>query len=121
MPIAALDCPRRRARLYALAGLLLFALGLLAVSLKPRFDLIVADGRYYYVYLPSLFVDGALDFHNQIVEHWPPAEYPALGIDVTARGLTSNHFPVGVALTLAPAFVVAHGLCLAGHALTGCA
>jgi hypothetical protein len=37
----------------------------------------------------------------------------------TPTGLLPNPYPVGLALTLAPAFLLAHGIATAGHALTG--
>jgi hypothetical protein len=108
---------RGRLALYVLLGLGLFVLGLAAVSCKPRFELAVSDARSYYVYLPSLVIDGDLDFNNQVLEHWdgdcpPPCQR-------TPRGLVKNKYPVGVALTLAPSFLTAHALAHAGHALTG--
>ena len=54
------------------------------------------DQSGYYAYLPSLVIDGDLDFANQ--------KMPAGVSD------TENRWPVGVALTAAPAFFVAHGL-----------
>src|SRR5262249_37459374 len=106
-------------RTYLLLGLGLFLLGLAAVSFKPSFDLIVSDGRGYYVYLPSLVIDGDLDFRNQMLEHGPAAGRPALERGLTPRGLVANRYPVGLALTLAPAFLAAHAAAEAGHAATG--
>jgi hypothetical protein len=106
-----------RLALYVLLGLVLFVVGLAAVSFKPKFELAVSDARAYYVYLPSLVIDGDLDFSNQVLEHWdgdcpPPWER-------TPLGLVKDKYPIGVALTLAPSFLTAHVLAHAGHALTG--
>jgi hypothetical protein len=76
-------------------------------ALKPGFDLIVSDGRRYYVYLPSLLCDGDLDFSNQIREHWGPDFSPTLLTHHTERGLIPDKYPIGVALSLLPTFLVA--------------
>ena len=68
-PLARLRSAKTRLVLYAATATLLFVLAVAAVSFKKDFDLVVSDARCYYVYLPSLVIDGDLDFSNQIREH----------------------------------------------------
>ncbi len=107
-----------RRGVYALWVLLLFVLGLAAVARKEQRDLVVSDARYYYVYLPSLVLDGDLDFANQMREHWAPDVAVELAAPRTPTGAVANKFPVGAALTLAPAFLLGHGIARAGGAPT---
>lgn len=107
-----------RQRIYAGLACFLFlaAIGLAiakAMATGQRFDLPVSDGRFYFVYLPSLFVDRDFDFSNQIGEHWGPDFHPDLLADRTAKGLVRNKYPIGVALTLAPAYALGYGATVA--------
>jgi hypothetical protein len=113
--------PTSRYAVYALVGLLLLLLAVVATSCKRQFDFIVSDGRYYYVYLSSLVIDGDLDFSNQMREHWGNDYCPDPNKHVTQRGLVANIYPIGVALTLAPSFLVGHALAHTCHACTGAA
>jgi hypothetical protein len=97
----------------------LFGAALLAVAFKPKFNFVVSDGRGYYVYLPSLVIDGDLDFSNQIREHWDGDYHPPLDQWRSERGLVKNSYPAGVALTLAPSFLAGHAAARGCHALTG--
>jgi len=111
--IEALDSRRSRLRLYAFITLVFFALAWIAVVVRAvamdrEVNVIISDGRYYYAYLPSLVVDGDLDFSNQIREHWETEWNPALLLDRTERGLVRNQYPIGLALTLFPSFLAAH-------------
>ena len=65
-PLARLRSAKTRLVLYAATATLLFVLAVAAVSFKKDFDLVVSDGRGYYVYLPALVLDGDLDFGNQM-------------------------------------------------------
>ena len=77
------------------------------------FTLVESDGRYYYAYLPSAIIDGDLDFSNQFREHWDVDFRPALLEERTATGLIGNKYPIGMALTLLPAFLIGHVAALA--------
>src|SRR4051812_8274756 len=99
---AALDGSRCRLRLYAVLVTGFFALALLmGRAAGPgegmRFNLVTSDGRFYYAYLPSLLIDGDLDFTNQIREHWGPEFSPALLESRTERGFVRNKYPIGLA------------------------
>jgi hypothetical protein len=121
LPRPRLDTAAARYRLYALVAVALYAVALGSLAVKRTTNFVVSDGRGYYVYLPSLVVDGDLDFENQVREHWdgdPPAP---LWEPRTPRGLVPNKYPVGVALTLAPSFLTAHAVAGGLHALTGAA
>ena len=80
---------------FAVVLALAFGLGAL-VGPRPH-----ADSRHYYVYLRSLFFDGDLDFTNEY-EHWH------LTRPLTPTGLPLNQYPIGPALSWAPAFPIAH-------------
>ena len=104
---------RMRRRTYAALACAFFVLAVAtaagkATTLSQRFDLAVSDGRYYYAYLPSVVIDGDLDFTNQIAEHWGPDFRPELLADRTPIGRVRNKFPIGLALTLSPGFLLGH-------------
>lgn len=67
-----------------------------------------ADGAYYYVYLPSLFLDGDLDFDNQytVTKNW-------YRLGKTPIGRAGNVFGIGPAMFQAPAFLVGHAIAIA--------
>lgn len=117
--VPSVGTPAERDVLYVLVGCLLGVLAVLSVSFKKDFNFVVSDGRFYYVYLPSLVVDGDLDFTNQVREHWDGDYHPPLEQHRTPRGRVANKYPVGLALTLAPSFLAAHAIAHACHALTG--
>jgi hypothetical protein len=101
----ALRAPGRsgEAALYAV-----FPLALAALYLQPQ--RVASDGIFYYAPLRSLVLDLDLDFEN---------EYRVLGAEPgyfqrTATGRLPNNFSVGPALLWLPAFLLAHGLGLAG-------
>jgi hypothetical protein len=66
-----------------------------------------ADAAYYYAYLPSLVLDGDLDFANQyrVTGNW-------YRLGPTPLGRPGNVFGIGPAVFALPAFVVGHGLAL---------
>lgn len=93
--------------------LLLFALCVLTFIASiplPRADghLIGSDGAFYYAYLPSLLLDGDLDFRNQYERSLPP-DHPARS-RVSPTGMVPNPYPMGPALLWSPFFLIAHGL-----------
>lgn len=101
-----------------LAGLFLVCLAIFLAALPlPRVDqhLIGSDGAFYYAYLPSLFLDGDLDFANQYHLSLAP-DHPALTV-VSPTGLTPNAYAIGSAFLWAPFFLLAHGLVLGLNAL----
>lgn len=104
--VPALENSRLRYQLYGVIAAAFFVLAVGLASLKSRFDFLVSDAAYYYVYLPSLLLDGDLDFANQ-------AQYTPNLAGVSAK------FPIGLAVTLVPSFLVGHGASLIMHACTG--
>jgi hypothetical protein len=107
----------KRQQVYAVVCLGLFLLAVLTGLWSGRrsgvaFNNVRGDGRFYYVYLPSIVIDGDVDFRNQIKEHWDVSFRPELLEDRTATGLVHNKYPIGLALTLLPAFLVGHALAL---------
>jgi hypothetical protein len=104
----------RRSLAYAGLCLFLFSAACLIGLWSGRrsgvpFNAVRTDGQFYYVYLPSILVDGDLNFANQMEEHWGKDEFLARHLaDRTPTGLIHNQFPIGFALTLVPAFLVGH-------------
>lgn len=98
--------------------LLLFTLYLVCLAIfvatipLPRVDgqLIGSDGLYYYAYLPTLFLDGDLDFSNQYAEILPPDRVGLM--QRTPTGLLPNAYAVGPTLMWSPFFLAAHLLAL---------
>jgi hypothetical protein len=70
-----------------------------------------ADAAYYYAYLPSLVLDGDLDFANQyrVTQNW-------YRLGPTPIGRPGNVFGIGPALFALPVFVVGHGIAIAAGA-----
>ncbi len=64
-----------------------------------------ADASYYYVYLPSLMLDGDLDFTNQYAV---TKNYYRWG--KTPVGRPANPFGIGPALVQLPMFALGHGI-----------
>ncbi len=116
-----------RLRVYRTVTLLLFVVALIGGVVKSRrstepLNFIRGDGRGYYVYLPSLVIDGDLDFRNQMLATY--GEELGLNYDIndlTELGLVRNKYPIGMALTLAPAFLAGHCIAIVAHALSGSA
>ncbi|HET7294820.1 MAG TPA: hypothetical protein VFM88_20525 [Vicinamibacteria bacterium] len=109
-----------RLRVYALLALGFFLLALAGTLRHGEFNFIHADGRAYYVYLPSLILDGDLDFRNQM-ELWRVGFNPLSPENRTPTGLVFNKYTIGLALSLLPAFLAGHALALALHAVSGSA
>ncbi len=66
---------------------------------------LTADAWYYHAYLPSMFIDGDLDFADQyrVTGNW-------YRFGTTATGRASNVFGVGPAVFEAPVFLAAHAV-----------
>jgi len=119
---SALDRRSTRRRIYTAIIGLLFAMAWITQAAKSHkeheaLDFVVSDAEGYWVYLPSLVLDGNLNFTRQI--YWHAAVHPigAGEFPETPYGMR-NHWPAGIALTLAPAFLLAHGIALALHPFT---
>ena len=99
-----------RYRVYLVLGILFFLIALFTRTNFFQKDLqfIVSDGLAYYVYLPSLLIDGDLDFSNQIMEHFPIQQVVLDPYKKTFLGYVSNKYPTGLAITLTPSFLIAH-------------
>ncbi|MCC7355733.1 MAG: hypothetical protein IT330_18480 [Anaerolineae bacterium] len=95
----------------------LCVLAFLATIPLPRIDnqLVGSDGTFYYAYLPSIWLDGDLDFANQYRYLIGPGRESIAGF--TPRGLPVNAYPVGSALLWSPFFLAAHLAILALRAL----
>jgi hypothetical protein len=115
------DDPLFRYRVYFTLAVSLFLLSIFksASPLAKPFSFVVSDGRYYYVYLPSLLLDGDLDFHNQICGHWETDLRGDILRSRTELGYVRNKYPVGVALSIAPGFLAGHAAACFLHAAFG--
>ena len=72
----------------------------------------IADAWGYYAYLPAVVIDGNLTFENQPIYSHNTSNRPG-------AGRNTNRWPVGLALTIAPAFLLAHALAVPIYAATG--
>lgn len=88
---------------------ILVSLGIATALILAPYSLgIEGDGRFYYAYLPSLFLDGDLDFSNQYAQY-DPAWLAIYKID--AKGSRPpNWVPIGTAIFWSPFFLLAQGL-----------
>ena len=105
-----------------LAGLTVACLVAFAVTVPlPRVDgeLIGSDGIGYYVYLPSVWIDGDLDFADEYrhFHRLQPETARHRVEDLTPTGLPANRFGIGPALLWSPFFLVAHLLALLSNTL----
>jgi hypothetical protein len=116
--LRALERRGLRLRLYLFVAFGFFLLALAGTLRHSEFNFIHADGRAYYVYLPSLILDGDLDFRNQM-DHWRIGFSPLNPGHRTPTGFVFNKYPIGLSLSLLPAFLLGHLLGAAIHALTG--
>ncbi len=105
-----------RLRVYAATAFGFFGLALVGTLFGEEYNFIFADGRAYYVYLPSAVIDGDLDFTNQAREHYRVGFNP---LRENSAGHIFNKHPVGLALSLLPAFLVAHVVSAGLFELTG--
>ncbi len=110
---ASLQTQSRRLRVYGLLIGFLFALAWLTLGAKSiknheAMDFVVSDGEGYWVYLPSLVIDRNLRFTRSVEFHETVHPIDSTTFSPTPYGLR-NRYPCGVALTLAPAFMLAHG------------
>ncbi|MEW6365046.1 MAG: hypothetical protein AB1714_10455 [Acidobacteriota bacterium] len=76
-------------------------------------DLVASDGKFYYVYLPSILFDHDLDFEN---------DYELIGARrfegetaLTREGYVTNLFSVGPAILWSPFFLLAHAVTKVGN------
>ena len=81
--------------------------GSLGYLFKPDDRVKPVDSVYYFAYLRSGFMDGDLDFRNELARLYPKGNHT-----LTPRGLPANMFSIGPAVFWAPFFALAHGLTL---------
>lgn len=107
---------RRRIAFVSLGFCLLLALAFARAPFRriPS-SLFVSDGFGYYIYLPSVVIDGDLDLSNQLKRQpeQPDQKWYEF-VETTQR--QGNCFQVGCAVLWAPFFLAAHGACLLLHA-----
>jgi hypothetical protein len=104
----------RRETFFALLCLCagLYWAGLLAVDRKVTSGHVIgSDGLFYYEYLPSLVLDGDLDFSNQraaLIKEGVRYPWDHAILKVTPVGRPGTPFSAGWALFTAPFFLFAH-------------
>lgn len=116
--------PRARTRLYACLAAAFYLMAILLMIAKVRFgysdrkfDFAPADGKLYYAYIVAAMTDGSID--STIAQrHWDYRFDPA-STDFDSEGHLHNVYPIGVSLTVAPSFLVAHVLTKIAYAVTG--
>lgn len=75
---------------------------LCARQLTRQGDIVDSDGRGYFVHLPTFFVDGDIDYSNNLARF----------------GLyQKNHWPIGTALSWTPAYLLGRSVSLIGEKL----
>jgi len=103
-------------------------MGLLGLMLANRqaklrhepINFLTSDGRGYYAYLPAIFIDHTVDIENQVRRHWGEDYSEALLQQRTPRGYVIDKYPIGLAITLTPSFLLAHAFAAsASHAPDG--
>lgn len=87
------------------------------LSLPLTTPLLRGDGNAYYAYLPTLFIDGDLEFANQYANADPKFLQNAGNWERSATGLTVNKWPPGAALFWSPFFVAGHLVTIGMRAL----
>lgn len=110
---------RYRLYIFMASTFFVLALGLMLGRVffaGKRFDFLLSDAKGYYAYLPSVVIDGDLDFSNQIRNNGGE-KGEAILERRTPKGYVKNKYSIGLALTLAPAFLTVHALCLTLHQL----
>jgi hypothetical protein len=111
-----------RFRFYArLVPLFFLAAVLLQLRIHGSLQFALSDGWGYYVYLPALILEGDLDFRKQWESQEPsvPHKWIEEGkANPSPTGLFPNKYPIGLALSLAPSFLVGHILARIGTSLT---
>ena len=85
---------------------ILWAIFLLSLPLTT--PLLRGDGNAYYAYLPTLFIDGDLEFANQYAHADPKFRQNAGNWERSATGLTANKWAPGAALFWSPFFLAGH-------------
>jgi hypothetical protein len=86
---------------------LLLAIVVARASHRQTGELFVSDGFGYYIYLPSVVLDGDLDLSNQLA-HQPDQRSQTFYQVTPATGLPANPFQVGCAIFWSPFFLIAH-------------
>ena len=120
--IRRLASPSFRYILYIFLGLFFLCSSTILSALQMHYDgiftFIRSDGRAYFMYLPSLVLDGDLDFSNELHNPWNIGYQPLNPEDKTELGFIRNKYPVGLALTITTPFLLAHGVSKGLYRLT---
>ena len=120
----ALSDPGARLRLYCILAAFLYVISIGSMAVKARyshrdarFDFACSDGKYYYVYVPALLLEHNLDIAPIMKKQWGYTTYKASDLDM--HGHVRDKYPIGVAVSVLPSFLVAHVISYALYAVTG--
>jgi len=102
------------AAILAFTGLCLAAFWMSMLVPRPDGSLLGSDGTYYYAYLPSVLLDGDLDFSDDFpaLLQGEPEKLAYSTRHLTPLGLPANQWSIGPAILWSPFFVLAHGVAL---------
>jgi hypothetical protein len=75
------------------------------------------DGNGYYAYVPSIILDGDLNFENEYARADPKFRENLFKRGITTRGYLDNPWGPGSAVMWAPFFLAGHGIAAAANAL----
>lgn len=92
-------------------GLVLFAsIGVTIFSLKCGDNkvLILSDGKNYYIWARSIFLDHDIDFRNDYQVMYGPDALPLESGVLTPARYAVNKYPVGMAILETPGFLLGH-------------
>lgn len=95
---------------FSLIAFLLASFTLLLISLYSgqSHKLIVSDGKAYYAWTRSVFVDGDIDFKNDYAALYPPDPLPQEIEQYTPKGYVVNKYPIGLGILEIPGFLIGH-------------
>lgn len=104
-----LDSPAAAIALFT--GLCLLAFWLSAFIVRPDGSFLGSDGTQYYAYLPSILLDGDLDFSDDFTRLMAgePEKLAYFLENRTPRGLVFNTWSIGPAILWTPIFLLIHG------------
>ncbi len=105
------DLPAVTVLILASLLVLMWQSSILLAKYRRGEDMVTSDGKFYYVYLPSVVLDHDLDFSNdyELIRARRQWERET---GFVAEGYVSNVFTVGPALLWAPYFCAGHGATL---------
>jgi hypothetical protein len=94
--------------LLAVAFVASLSVSVMTMALGDNQELIVSDGKAYYIWVRSLMLDGDVDFEDDYRLVYPPDPLPPESSVRTPRGHPVDKYPVGMAILETPGFLIGH-------------